>query len=88
MTRRSISPRPRRIGRPLAALLAVAPAAAEAYVGPGAGLTAIGTVLALLAAVVLAVVGFVWYPLKWLMSRGKSPDRDAADRAAGGAGGE
>lgn len=45
---------------------------AHAYVGPGAGLTAIGTVLALFAALMLAVVGFVWYPMKRVMSRRKA----------------
>ena len=54
----------------LAALAAaVLPDAALAYVGPGAGLTAIGTVLALLGAVGLALVGFVWYPVKRLLRR-------------------
>jgi hypothetical protein len=48
------------------------PDMAHAYVGPGAGLTAIGTVLALIAAVVLALVGFVWYPLKRLFRRPSS----------------
>ena len=42
---------------------------ALAYVGPGAGLTAIGTVLALLAAIGLVLVGFVWYPIKRLRRR-------------------
>lgn len=56
------------------AVLAAAPVAliatpALAYVGPGAGLTAIGTVLSLLAAVVLAIVGFVWYPIKRFLRR-------------------
>jgi len=37
---------------------------ASAYVGPGAGITAIGSLLALLAGILLAVLGFVWYPLK------------------------
>ena len=32
---------------------------AQAYIGPGAGLTAIGTALALVSALFLAVVGFV-----------------------------
>jgi hypothetical protein len=49
---------------------------AHAYVGPGAGLTAIGTVLALAAAFCLAIVGFVWYPLKRLLRRGKSRPYD------------
>ena len=41
----------------------------HAYIGPGAGLSAIGTVLAFLAAVILAIVGFVWYPLKRLRKK-------------------
>lgn len=45
------------------------PQAALAYVGPGAGLTAIGTLLAFLGAICLAVVGFVWYPVKRMMRR-------------------
>lgn len=44
------------------AFFAAGPAAA--YMGPGAGLSAIGTLLALVAALCLAIVGFVWYPLK------------------------
>jgi hypothetical protein len=42
---------------------------AAAYVGPGAGLTAIGSALALVAAIFLAIVGFVWYPIKRLIKR-------------------
>lgn len=53
--------------------IAILPVAAQAYVGPGAGLTAIGTMVALLAALILAVVGFVWYPVKRLMRAGKTP---------------
>lgn len=48
------------------ALAMLHPAAAEAYVGPGAGLTALGTVIALILALALAIIGFVWYPLKRL----------------------
>ena len=44
---------------------------AMAYIGPGAGLTAIGTVLALVGAVVLAIFGFVWYPIKRYMRKRK-----------------
>ncbi|MGD2070440.1 MAG: hypothetical protein PVI57_17320 [Gemmatimonadota bacterium] len=40
--------------------------AAVAYIGPGAGLSAIGAFLALVAAVVVAIFGFVWYPVKRL----------------------
>jgi hypothetical protein len=54
---------------PLVAVAVFAPATAQAYVGPGAGLTAIGTVLALIAALIFALVGFIWYPVKRLLKR-------------------
>ena len=41
-------------------------APAEAYIGPGAGISVIGTIIAFLAAIVFAIVGFVWYPVKRL----------------------
>jgi len=37
---------------------------AHAYIGPGAGISAIGTVIAFLGALLLAIIGFIWYPLK------------------------
>lgn len=40
------------------------PAIAHAYVGPGTGLSAIGSFLALIGAVFFAVVGFLWFPIK------------------------
>lgn len=51
------------------ALIAVAgaalvPAEALAYTGPGAGISALGSLLALLAAFFFTLVGFVWYPVK------------------------
>lgn len=61
------------------ACLAGFAAAAEAYIGPGAGLTAIGTVLALIGAVVLAVFGFVWYPIKRLMARLRAKRADTGN---------
>lgn len=42
---------------------------ALAYVGPGAGLSAIGVLVALLGTLALAIVGFVWYPLKRLFRK-------------------
>ena len=64
----------------LVVMAAVPAAPAQAYIGPGAGLTAIGAVLALVAALLLALVGFVWYPVKRLL-RARKPD--APGRAAG-----
>jgi hypothetical protein len=55
----------------LIAMLAV-PESTEAYIGPGAGISAIGTVLALIATILLAIVGFIWYPAKRLLSRMKT----------------
>lgn len=66
----------KRLISPLAAvaLTLAAPSAALAYIGPGAGISAIGTALALVAAVLLAIVGFVWYPIKRLLGgRRKTP---------------
>ena len=60
----------RTIGIIVAALMIVAPNA-FAYIGPGAGLTAIGTVVAFIAAILLAIVGFVWYPIKRLLAKKK-----------------
>ena len=47
------------------------PCMAHAYVGPGAGLSAIGSMLALVGATLLLIVGFVWYPIKRLLKRRK-----------------
>lgn len=61
------------VGHGVAIALALSyPAVAHAYVGPGAGLTAIGTLVALVLALLLAVVGFVWYPIKRLRQRRKA----------------
>lgn len=57
------------------------PQTAQAYVGPGAGLTALGTVIALVLALVLAIIGFVWYPMKRLARRrNKRPDAERSER--------
>ena len=48
------------------------PAVAQAYIGPGAGLSALGSLLALLGAVLLTLVGFIWYPVKRVIRRWKA----------------
>jgi len=45
---------------------------AYAYLGPGGVVSGIGSLLALIAAVVVAAVGFVWFPIKRLLKRRKS----------------
>lgn len=46
---------------------------AAAYIGPGAGITAIGTVVALFGAILLAIVGFIWFPVKRAWARMHGP---------------
>lgn len=69
-------------------LLALSAGSAEAYVGPGAGLSAIGSLLSIVAALVFALAGFVWYPLKRLFASRPASDRPAnhaPDKADAGA---
>jgi type VI protein secretion system component VasK len=72
----------------VAAVVLAAPRVAEAYIGPGAGLTAIGTVIAFLGAIALAIVGFVWYPIKRLRAKISARrtthkrDKEAASRSS------
>ncbi len=40
------------------------PSLAAAYIGPGLGMSAIGSFLALVGAVFLGILGFLWYPIK------------------------
>ena len=54
------------------AFLLSAPQVAEAYIGPGAGIAAIGTVLALIGGIILAIVSFIWYPIKRLLAKIKN----------------
>jgi hypothetical protein len=45
---------------------------AFAYLGPGTGLSAIGAFIALILGVILAFVGFIWYPIKRLIRKGRA----------------
>ncbi len=70
--------------------LMAAPQSVWAYIGPGAGISAIGTVVAFVGAILLAIVGFVWYPVKRLLAkiRKKKGDTEAPVSVAGEPGGE
>lgn len=57
--------------------------ASVAYIGPGAGLSAIGAFLALVAAVVVAIFGFVWYPVKRLFRALGRGEREAEEEGQG-----
>jgi hypothetical protein len=51
----------------LCTLLAVTPA--DAYVGPGAGLGMIGSLIAVIAVVLIMVFGLIVYPIRLLRKR-------------------
>jgi hypothetical protein len=55
------------------------PEIAFGYVGPGAGLSFIGTLFAAIGALLLAVVGFIWYPVKRLLRGRRTASADTAD---------
>jgi hypothetical protein len=51
----------------LVAMLAAAPAVA--YMGPGAGLGMLGSLAAVIGAVLVALVAIVWMPIRILLKR-------------------
>jgi len=63
-------------------LALLAPVTAHAYIGPGAGISAIGSLLALIAAVLLAIVGFVWFPMKRFMKGRRKAQPEAINEGA------
>lgn len=60
----------------VAALIALGPLPAHAYIGPGAGVGAVAIVVGLGIAVVLLLAGFLWYPLKRMLRRGRANDSE------------
>ncbi|HET8705669.1 MAG TPA: hypothetical protein VFM46_05125 [Pseudomonadales bacterium] len=66
----------------LTCLSCLLPAIAQAYVGPGAGLSAIGSFLALILGLFVAILGFVWYPIKRLIKGKKGATLENAELAA------
>jgi hypothetical protein len=49
----------------------IVPGAADAYVGPGAGLGLIGSLLAVLGAILIAITGLIVLPVRMLFKRRK-----------------
>jgi hypothetical protein len=62
------------------ALLAAVPLAAQAYVGPGAGVGMVGSLLAVLGAVLLAIVGLILWPLRMIKKRWYTKGGSKAER--------
>jgi hypothetical protein len=63
----------------LLVLWLLSPRAADAYIGPGAGITVIGTAVAFVSIVVFAIIGFVWYPIKRLRAAFRSSRHSASE---------
>ena len=55
---------------------------AQAYAGPGAGLSMIGSLVALIGALLAGIFGFVWFPMKRMMKKRKAAQAEAALTAA------
>ncbi len=60
-------------------ILMLAPTSAFAYIGPGAGLGALATFVAIVLGFFLLVVGFIWYPLKRMLSKRRTKSKEALD---------
>jgi len=74
----SVRKRPRNFCLPAAALL-MFPGLAAAYIGPGAGIANISTVVIIGGLVLLALAGLLWYPLKRLLSKKKGQRENSPD---------
>ncbi|MWB77755.1 hypothetical protein GLS40_06940 [Pseudooceanicola sp. 216_PA32_1] len=57
----------------MAAFLILQPNLAAAYVGPGLGAGVLAAVLGVFAAIAMAVVALVWYPVKKLLRKRSAP---------------
>lgn len=55
------------------AILLASAGTAQAYVGPGLGLGAVGAVLGVALSVILALFAVFWYPLKRLFKKKPAP---------------
>lgn len=54
-----------------AAIILLFPVTSQAYVGPGAGLGMIGSLVAVVVAVLVAIAGLIILPIRLLMKRRK-----------------
>jgi len=47
-----------------------------AYVGPGVSVTTIGIVILIGVAILVAIFGFLWYPIRRLLGKGKDTEEE------------
>jgi len=51
-----------------------------AYIGPGAGISAIGSAIAFIGVILLLFIGFFWYPVKKFLNRNKTKSEASAEK--------
>lgn len=61
-------------------ILTIAPLTANAYIGPGLGLGAIGAVLGILGAILLGIFAILYYPLKRVLKNRKKAQAAQAEK--------
>lgn len=71
----------------LIAALAAVSAPLQAYIGPGAGISVLGSLLGILATIVVAIGAIVMWPVRKMMKRRKAASADAAADEPSGADG-
>lgn len=59
---------------------------AMAYVGPGLGLSALGALIAFVAAILVAIFGFLWFPLRRILRKKKNAEVSESDKVERGDG--
>lgn len=52
------------------------PVSVMAYLGPGAAVSSIGALLAAIAGIIVAIFGFLWYPIRRLIRKLKKSGND------------
>jgi ABC-type proline/glycine betaine transport system permease subunit len=62
-------------------LLALTTMPAFAYIGPGAGISVLGSVLGILATIFVAIGAILFWPIRKLVRRRKSAAKDKADHS-------
>lgn len=63
-------------------ILALTPTSAFAYIGPGVGLGAIATFIAIFLGLLLIIVGFLWYPLKRMLRKRRQTETKGSPEEA------
>lgn len=61
------------------AMVALGEAPAHAYMGAGAGLSALGSMISFLGVLFLMVFGFVWFPLKRAIKKATGKDEQPSE---------